>query len=41
MLGRIEVLRGSGSVLYGSKALSGVTNLMTLKGGTAPLQATV
>lgn len=41
MLGRIEVLRGSGSVLYGSKALSGVTNLMTLKGGSAPLQATV
>ncbi len=41
MIGRIEVLRGSGSVLYGSKALSGVTNLMTLKGGTAPLQATV
>tara|TARA_R110001599_G_scaffold251717_4_gene451809 strand:+ start:22315 stop:24402 length:2088 start_codon:yes stop_codon:yes gene_type:complete len=41
MLGRIEILRGSGSVLYGSKALSGVTNLMTLKGGTAPLQATV
>ncbi|PLW68600.1 TonB-dependent receptor plug domain-containing protein [Pseudohalioglobus lutimaris] len=41
MISRIEVLRGSGSVLYGSKALSGVTNLMTLKGGTAPLQATV
>lgn len=41
MLGRIEVIRGSGSVLYGSKALSGVTNLMTLKGGSAPLQATI
>lgn len=41
MINRIEVLRGSGSVLYGSKALSGVTNLLTLKGGTAPLQATV
>lgn len=41
MISRIEVLRGSGSVLYGSKALSGVTNLMTLKGGTKPLQATL
>lgn len=41
MLGRIEVIRGSGSVLYGSKALSGVTNLMTLQGGSAPLQATI
>lgn len=41
MISRIEVLRGSGSVLYGSKALSGVTNLITLKGGKAPLQATV
>jgi hemoglobin/transferrin/lactoferrin receptor protein len=41
MVERIEVIRGSGSVLYGSKALSGVVNFITRKGGTEPLQATL
>lgn len=41
MVERIEVMRGSGSVLYGSQALSGVVNFLTRKGGTEPLQATV
>lgn len=41
MVERIEVVRGSGSVLYGSRALSGVVNFLTRKGGTRPLQATV
>ncbi|MBP6725123.1 MAG: TonB-dependent receptor, partial [Halioglobus sp.] len=41
MVDRIEVMRGSGSVLYGSQALSGVVNLITKKGGTKPLQASV
>ena len=39
MVERIEVMRGSGSVLYGSRALSGVVNFLTRKGGTEPLQA--
>ncbi len=41
MVERIEVMRGSGSVLYGSQALSGVVNFITKKGGTEPLQASV
>jgi len=41
MVERIEVVRGSGAVLYGSRALSGVVNFLTRKGGTEPLQATV
>jgi hemoglobin/transferrin/lactoferrin receptor protein len=41
MVERIEVMRGSGSVLYGSRALSGVVNFLTRKGGTEPLQATI
>ncbi len=41
MIERIEVVRGAGSVLYGSKAISGVVNFITRKGGTRPLQATV
>lgn len=41
MIERIEVVRGSGAVLYGSRALSGVVNFLTRKGGTRPLQATV
>ncbi len=41
MIERIEVVRGSGAVLYGSRALSGVVNFLTRKGGTKPLQATV
>ena len=40
MVERIEVIRGSGAVLYGSRALSGVVNFFTRKGGTEPLQAT-
>ncbi|WP_238946919.1 TonB-dependent receptor plug domain-containing protein [Seongchinamella unica] len=40
MVERIEVVRGSGAVLYGSRALSGVVNFLTRKGGTQPLQAT-
>ncbi|WP_162846185.1 TonB-dependent receptor plug domain-containing protein [Seongchinamella sediminis] len=39
MIERIEVVRGSGAVLYGSRALSGVVNFFTRKGGTEPLQA--
>ena len=38
MVERIEVVRGSGSVLYGPRALSGVVNFITRKGGTEPLQ---
>ena len=41
MVDRIEVIRGSGSVLYGSRALSGVVNFFTRKGGVEPQQATV
>jgi len=41
MIERVEVIRGSGSVLYGSRALSGVVNFLTRKGGTEPLQGTV
>jgi hemoglobin/transferrin/lactoferrin receptor protein len=41
MVQRIEVVRGSGAVLYGSRALSGVVNFLTRKGGTQPIQATV
>jgi hemoglobin/transferrin/lactoferrin receptor protein len=41
MLERVELVRGSGSVLYGSRALSGVVNFITRKGGTEPFQATL
>ena len=41
MVERIEVIRGSGSVLYGSRALSGVVNFITRKGGGEPFQATL
>jgi len=38
---RIEIIRGSGAVLYGSRALSGVVNFFTRKGGSKPIQATL
>ncbi len=38
---RIEIIRGSGAVLYGSRALSGVVNFFTRKGGSKPVQATL
>ncbi|WP_040476667.1 TonB-dependent receptor plug domain-containing protein [Paramagnetospirillum caucaseum] len=38
LIERIEVVRGPHSVLYGSKAISGVVNIITKKGGTKPLQ---
>ncbi|MBE9539843.1 MAG: TonB-dependent receptor [Proteobacteria bacterium] len=41
MVERIEIIRGSGAVLYGSRALSGVVNFFTRKGGSEPLQATL
>ncbi len=41
MVERIEIIRGSGAVLYGSRALSGVVNFFTRKGGSKPLQATL
>jgi hemoglobin/transferrin/lactoferrin receptor protein len=41
MVERVEVVRGSGSVLYGPRALSGVVNFLTRKGGSAPLQLEV
>ncbi len=37
---RIEVIKGAGSVLYGPKALGGVINFITRKGGDRPLQLT-
>jgi len=37
---RIEVLRGAGGALYGSKAVGGVINIITKK-GSGPLQATL
>lgn len=36
---RIEVIRGPGSVLYGSEAIGGVVNIITRKGGPQPLNA--
>ncbi|MDQ7044827.1 MAG: TonB-dependent receptor [Sulfurimonas sp.] len=37
---RIEVIRGSGSVLYGSGAISGVVNIITKTGSGAPTNIT-
>lgn len=37
---QVEVIRGAGSVLYGPKALGGVVNFITLKGGDRPVQLT-
>jgi len=38
---RVEVVRGASSVLYGSKAIGGVVNFITKKGGYHPLQGVV
>ena len=35
---RVEVIKGAGSVLYGPKALGGVINFITRKGGDKPFQ---
>ncbi|WDE09171.1 TonB-dependent receptor [Thalassomonas viridans] len=37
---RVEVIRGTSSVLYGGKALGGVINIITKKGGTEAVQTT-
>ncbi len=39
MIERVEVLRGPASVLHGSRAIGGVVNVITKKGGFHPLQA--
>ncbi len=36
---RVEILKGSQSTLYGSDAVAGVINIITLKGGGKPLNA--
>ncbi|PID75674.1 MAG: hypothetical protein CSB23_02805 [Deltaproteobacteria bacterium] len=38
---RIEVVKGAGSVLYGSEAIGGVVNIITKKGGEKPFGAIV
>jgi len=41
MVERIEVIRGTGSVLYGQKALGGVVNFISKKGGDKSIQANI
>ncbi|MCB0322581.1 MAG: TonB-dependent receptor [Bdellovibrionales bacterium] len=41
MVDHIEVVRGTGSVLHGSRAIGGVVNFITKKGGYHPVQGTV
>ena len=38
---RIEVVRGSASVLYGAKAIGGVVNIITKRGAARPIQAEI
>jgi hemoglobin/transferrin/lactoferrin receptor protein len=38
---RIEVIKGPGSVLYGSEAIGGVVNIITKKGGDRPVQGEI
>ena len=40
IIDHVEVIKGAGSVLYGPKALAGVINFVTKKGGDKPIQAT-
>lgn len=35
---RVEIVKGPGSVLYGSEAIGGVVNIITKKGGEKPLE---
>lgn len=41
LIERIEVVRGTGSVLHGSRAIGGVVNIITKKEGYHPLQGTL
>ncbi len=41
LIERVELVRGASSVLYGSKAIGGVVNFITKKGGYQPLQGVV
>ncbi len=38
---RIEIVKGAGSVLYGSEAMGGVINIITKKGGEKPFGGTI
>lgn len=38
---RIDVIRGPASVLYGAKAIGGVINIITKKGGDKPVEAEI